>query len=68
MGSITIKNMYEMIRKMGLNINIDETRVLIASADYDKSGDLSLDEFMDLIFSDNDTLSVNLKNLPCKLY
>jgi hypothetical protein len=50
-----------MIKKLGLNLNFDEARVLVASVDYDKSGDLSLDEFMELIFNDNDTMNVNLK-------
>lgn len=53
-----------MIKNMGININFDESRVLIASADFDKSGDLSLNEFMDLIFNSNDVLKVNLKDLP----
>lgn len=51
---------------MGININFDEARVLIASSDNDKSGDLSLNEFMDLIFDGSDTLNVNLKELPGK--
>jgi hypothetical protein len=45
---------------MGLNINADEARVLVASADKDCSGDLALDEFLELIFNDNDALNVNL--------
>ncbi len=40
-----------MVNDLGVNINYDEARVLVASADFDKSNDLSLDEFMDLIFS-----------------
>jgi len=49
---------------MGININFDEARVLVASVDIDKSGDLSLNEFMDLIFNSTDALNVNLKELP----
>lgn len=48
---------------MGININIDEARVLLASVDRDGSQDLGLDEFLDLIFNDKDALNVNLKNL-----
>jgi len=54
----------KMIKKMGININIHEARVLVASVDADKSGDLSLDEFMQLIFNDNDNLDVNLASMP----
>ncbi|KAL4473602.1 hypothetical protein ABPG74_022466 [Tetrahymena malaccensis] len=63
-GAIDPKNAFDMIKSMGININFDEARVLIASADIDKSGDLSLNEFMDLIFNNNDILNVNLKELP----
>ena len=44
-------------------MNIDEVRVLIASADIDRSGDLNLDEFMNMIFNDNEAFSVNLKEM-----
>lgn len=62
-GAITVKNVLAMMKKFGLNLNFDEARVLVASADKDLSGDLALDEFMDLIFNDNDAMNVNLKNL-----
>lgn len=52
-----------MVKKLGLNINLDEARVLVASADEDLSGDLSLDEFMQLIFNDNEALNVDLSKL-----
>jgi hypothetical protein len=52
-----------MIKRFGLNLNVDEAKVLVASADRDQSGDLALDEFMDLIFNDNDAMNVNLKSL-----
>ncbi|CAD8050205.1 unnamed protein product [Paramecium sonneborni] len=53
-----------MIQRLNININIDEARVLLASADMDGSNDLGLDEFLDLIFNDKDALNVNLKALP----
>lgn len=52
-----------MIDRFGLKINIDEARVLMASVDKDNSGDLAMDEFMELIFNDSDILNVNLKEL-----
>ena len=52
-----------MIKRLGLNINVDEARVLLASADKDGSGDLALDEFLELIFNEKDALNVNLKNM-----
>lgn len=62
-GTISVRNIYHMVKKLGLNMNIDEVRVLIASADIDRSGDLNLDEFMNMIFNDNEAFSVNLKEM-----
>lgn len=53
-----------MIHRLGININLDEARVLVASADRDASDDLAIDEFLDLIFNEKDALNVNLKQLP----
>lgn len=49
-----------MMNKMGLKVNLDEARVLLVSADQDQSNTLSMKEFMDLIFSENDALNVDL--------
>lgn len=62
-GKLSVGNVFAMIKKLGLNINLDEARVLVASADEDRSGDLSLDEFMNLIFNDNEALNVDLAKL-----
>jgi len=53
-----------MIHRLGININFDEARVLLASSDKDGSNDLALNEFLDLIFNEKDALNVNLKALP----
>eukprot|EP00349_Pseudokeronopsis_sp_Brazil_P011574 CAMPEP_0202978720 /NCGR_PEP_ID=MMETSP1396-20130829/85062_1 /ASSEMBLY_ACC=CAM_ASM_000872 /TAXON_ID= /ORGANISM="Pseudokeronopsis sp., Strain Brazil" /LENGTH=47 /DNA_ID= /DNA_START= /DNA_END= /DNA_ORIENTATION= len=47
---------------MGIKVNLDEAQVLMLSADQDKNNVLSMNEFMDLIFSQNDALNVDLKN------
>jgi Ca2+-binding EF-hand superfamily protein len=52
-----------MIRKFGLALNENEVKVLVASADRDSSGDLQLDEFMELIFNDTDVFNVNMQSL-----
>ncbi|CAD8119799.1 unnamed protein product [Paramecium sonneborni] len=62
-GAISVKNLYNMVNKMGININQDEAKVLLASADKDGSNDLGMDEFMDLIFNDKDILNVDFKQL-----
>lgn len=63
-GHLTIKNVYNMVKKMGLNINAFEAQVLVASADRNGNGCLSLDEFLDLIFNDNTMLNIDLKKIP----
>ena len=62
-GAISVKNLYNMVQKLGITINTDEAHVLLASADKDKSNDLKMDEFLDLIFNDKDVLNINLKQL-----
>jgi hypothetical protein len=37
----------------------------MASVDVDNSNSVSMDEFMNLIFSDNDKLEIELKSLKC---
>ncbi len=40
-----------MMNKMGLIVNPEEAKVLITSADQDSNDVLSLNEFIDLVFS-----------------
>ena len=65
-GAITIENVYNMAKKMGLNLNVDESRVLLASANKTGSGELALDEFLDLIYNKDDVLNVDLDHLARK--
>lgn len=60
-GFVSIKNVHEMLEKMGFHMNLGESQLLVASADKDGSNDLNMEEFMDLIFSNDDAL--NLDNL-----
>jgi Ca2+-binding EF-hand superfamily protein len=60
-GAISVKNLYNMIHRLGLNVNLDEARVLVASSDKDGSNDLAIEEFLDLIFNEKDALNIDLK-------
>ena len=62
-GQLSAKNVINMLSKMGLKLNEAEAQTLIASADQTGNAKLSLDEFLDLIFNDNDMLNINLKKL-----
>ena len=66
-GYISTDNVYTMMKRLGLNVNFDEARVLIASANKSGSGDLSLDEFLDLIYNHDDALNINFDVLASKL-
>ena len=55
-----------MITKLGININHDEANVLMASVDQNYSGNLTLDEFMELIFTDGETFNVELGRITGK--
>ena len=53
-----------MINRMGIQCNMNEAQVLLASANQNKKGLLTLDEFLDMIYNVNDALNVNLDKLP----
>lgn len=63
-GAVSVQNILDMIRRFGINMNLNEARVLVASSDHDRSNDLNLDEFLEMIFTDNEALNVDLKNIP----
>jgi len=62
-GTISLENMFKMSNNLGLNLNVDEARVLLASANKSGTGELALDEFLDLIYNKDDMLNVDLNNL-----
>ena len=61
--TITVGNIFSMAQNLGLNLNIDESRVLLASANKNSTGALQMDEFFDLIYNKDDILNVNLDAL-----
>ncbi|KRX05142.1 hypothetical protein PPERSA_06776 [Pseudocohnilembus persalinus] len=63
-GQISIKNVYDMIKKMGINANLDECRVLVVSSDENHDNQLNLDEFCQLVFNDNQAMNIDLSTLP----
>lgn len=63
-GAVSVQNVLDMIRRFGINMNENEARVLVASSDHDKTNDLNLDEFLEMIFTDNEALNVDLKSIP----
>ena len=54
-----------MVKKLGININIDEARVLVASASNETGfgNTLNMQDFIEMIFTDNEKL-MSLKDVP----
>jgi Ca2+-binding EF-hand superfamily protein len=62
-GYLNLTDIHYMINQMGISINEQEAQVLIASHDHEGNGRLAVEEFMDLIFSTNDNMNVDLSKL-----
>ena len=65
-GEITLYSAHDMINRLNIPINYNETRALIASSNARGTESLNLEEFMHLIFSDNEALKVDLNKLEFK--
>lgn len=63
-GFINLYDAHAMINKLAIPINFNETRALIASAT--EHNVLHVDDFVNLIHNDNQTLNLNLAALECK--
>jgi hypothetical protein len=55
-----------MINDLSIPINIDETRALISSSNKRKSENLNVEEFMHLIFNENDEFNLRVKHINSK--
>lgn len=62
-GYVDTSDLHYMINHMGININSQEAQVLMASHDHNANQKLTMDEFMDLIFSSDDNMNVNLSKI-----
>ena len=65
-GEITLYSAHEMINRLCIPINYNETRALIASSNTRGTESLNLEEFIHLIFSDNEALKVDLNKIEFK--
>ena len=66
LGEITVYSAHDMINRLSIPINYNETRALIASSNTRGTETLNLEEFFHLIFSDNEALKVDLNKLQYK--
>ena len=66
MGEISLYSAHEMINRLNIPINFNETRALIASSNTRGTESLNLEEFIHLIFSNNKALKIDLDKLKYK--
>lgn len=66
-GEITVYDAHNMINRLGVPINYNETQALLISSNMRGTDNLNMEEFMHLIFSDNPGLNLDLKKLKCNL-
>ena len=66
MGEITLYSAHDMINRLNIPINYNETRALIASSNTRGTESLNLEEFIHLIFSDNEALQIDLDKIKYK--
>ena len=64
-GEITLYDAHKMINNFGIPINFNETRALISSSSTRNTDSLDMQEFLHLIFSENQGLS--LEEFVCKI-
>jgi len=62
-GEISLNDAHNMINKLSIPINIDETRALISSSNTRGTETLNMEEFMHLIFNDNDELNLKVQKI-----
>ncbi len=59
-GYVDERDIHTMVNSLGIQLNKDEARVLLASADHNADAKLKIEEFKDFIFSENKTINVDL--------
>lgn len=62
-GYVDINDVHIMLKDLGHKVNFDEARVFLASSDVSGENKLYLDEFLEMIYSENDALNVNIERL-----
>ena len=62
-GYVDERDLHQMVNSLGIELNKDEARVLLASADHNADAKLKIEEFKDLLFNQNNNLNVDLGRL-----
>jgi Ca2+-binding EF-hand superfamily protein len=65
-GEISAEDAIKMIKRLEIPINYNECRALISTANVRDTESLNLQEFINLIFSDNPQLDLDLKKIKYK--
>jgi Ca2+-binding EF-hand superfamily protein len=63
LGVLRPEDLHTMVNRLGVQINMDESRVLLATANKSRTGVLSLAEFLELIFDESDKINLDLTSM-----
>lgn len=63
LGMVRPEDVHIMMNRIGIPVNMDEAKVLVASACRSRAGVLRMEEFIYLICSENDKLNVDLAQI-----
>ena len=66
LGVIRPEDVHHMANQLGIAVNKDEARVLVASANQSNSGVLTMEDFLHLVFDDSNQLNVDLSSLKAE--
>jgi len=66
-GEISVDNIYHLTKKLGLNLNYDEARVLVATANKNNSDTLGHTGFLNLLQGKDDSSTIDFNTLAANL-
>ena len=68
-GEISTYETHQMINKLGIPLNYNESRILIATSNKRGNESINMEEFINLIFAEgsNQNMNSNVGHLNCKI-
>ena len=64
LGVVRTEDVQSMLANIGINININEARALVACYSENQAGSLTLPAFTDMLFKEDDNLYCDLSKIP----
>ena len=64
LGVVRTEDVQSMLANIGINININEARALVACYSENQAGSLTLPAFTDMLFKEDDNVYCDLSKIP----